>query len=77
MTRFRPRWYRTGAAPLRRAMGFRDLLLFYLVTGFTVRWVGTAAAAGPSAVVIWLIGLPGALRPADVHRPGALVPLSR
>jgi glutamate:GABA antiporter len=36
-------------------MGFRDLLLFYLVTGFTVRWIGTAAAAGPSAVVIWLI----------------------
>jgi amino acid transporter len=35
-------------------MGFRDLLLFYLVTGFTVRWIGAAAAAGPSAVVIWL-----------------------
>ena len=36
-------------------MGFGDLLLFYLVTGFTVRWVGTAAAAGPSSVVIWLL----------------------
>ena len=36
-------------------MGFRDLLLFYLVTGFTVRWIGTAAGAGPSAVVIWLL----------------------
>jgi len=36
-------------------MGFRDLLLFYLVTGFTVRWIGTAASAGPSAVVIWLM----------------------
>lgn len=35
-------------------MGFRDLLLFYLVTGFTVRWIATAAAAGPSAVIIWL-----------------------
>jgi amino acid transporter len=35
-------------------MGFRDLLLFYLVTGFTVRWIGNAAAAGPSAVVIWI-----------------------
>jgi glutamate:GABA antiporter len=41
--------------PLHRVMGFRDLLLFYLVTGFTVRWIGSAAAAGPSAVVIWLI----------------------
>ena len=39
---------------LHRAMGFRDLLLFYLVTGFTVRWVGNAAAAGPSAIVIWI-----------------------
>jgi amino acid transporter len=37
-------------------MGFRDLLLFYLVTGFSVRWVSNAAAAGPSAVVVWLIG---------------------
>jgi amino acid transporter len=35
-------------------MGFRDLLLFYLVTGFTLRWIGTAASAGPSAIVIWL-----------------------
>jgi len=41
-------------ALLHRVMGFGDLLLFYLVTGFTVRWIGTAAAAGPSAVVIWL-----------------------
>ena len=41
---------------LRRVMGFRDLLLFYLVTGFTVRWIGTAAGAGPSSVVIWLLG---------------------
>ena len=46
-----------AAAPstqLHREMGFRDLLLFYLVTGFTVRWVGNAAAAGPSAIVIWI-----------------------
>ncbi|MGH7580566.1 MAG: APC family permease, partial [Gemmatimonadales bacterium] len=41
-------------ARLHRAMGFRDLLLFYLVTGFTVRWISSAASAGPSAVVIWL-----------------------
>jgi glutamate:GABA antiporter len=42
-------------ASLHRVMGFRDLLLFYLVTGFTVRWVGTAAAAGPSSIVIWIM----------------------
>jgi glutamate:GABA antiporter len=44
-----------GPAQLHREMGFRDLLLFYLVTGFTVRWIATAASAGPSAIVIWLI----------------------
>jgi amino acid transporter len=43
------------SAQLPRVMGFRDLLLFYLVTGFTVRWIGPAAAAGPSSVVIWLV----------------------
>ena len=44
-----------AAAPrLRRAMGFRDLFLFYLITGFSVRWISNAAAAGPSAIVIWL-----------------------
>ncbi|HEX2218588.1 MAG TPA: APC family permease [Gemmatimonadales bacterium] len=42
------------SSQLHRTMGFRDLLLFYLVTGFTVRWIGNAAAAGPSAVVIWI-----------------------
>jgi amino acid transporter len=35
-------------------MGFRDLLLFYVATGFSLRWIATASAAGPSAVVIWL-----------------------
>ena len=40
---------------LRRAMNFRDLLLFYLVTGFSLRWIAPAAAAGPSAVIIWII----------------------
>jgi glutamate:GABA antiporter len=44
-----------GPTRLHRAMGFGDLLLFYLVTGFTVRWIATAAAAGPSAIVIWLV----------------------
>ena len=42
------------APALHREMGFRDLLMFYLVTGFTVRWIGAAASAGPSAVLIWV-----------------------
>ncbi len=39
----------------RRVMGFRDLLLFYIVTGISLRWIATAATAGASAVVIWLM----------------------
>lgn len=34
-------------------MGFGDLVLFYAVTGISLRWVATAASAGPSAVIIW------------------------
>src|SRR5580700_6715676 len=39
----------------RRALGFRDLVLFYIVTGISLRWIATAATVGASAVVIWLI----------------------
>jgi len=35
-------------------MGFRDLVLFYVVTGISLRWIATAAAAGPSSIVIWV-----------------------
>src|SRR3989440_5413039 len=44
---------------LRRALTFRDLVLFYIVTGFSLRWIATAAAAGPSAIVIWIIAALG------------------
>ena len=36
-----------------RVMGFGDLVLFYVVTGVSLRWIATAAAAGPSSIVIW------------------------
>jgi len=49
--------------PLRRALGFRDLLLFYIVTGFSLRWIATAAAAGSSALVIWVIAALGLFVP--------------
>jgi glutamate:GABA antiporter len=39
----------------RRAMGFRDLVLFYVVTGISLRWIATAAALGASGIVVWLI----------------------
>lgn len=38
----------------RRVMGFADLVLFYVVTGISLRWIATAAVGGPSAVVIWI-----------------------
>jgi glutamate:GABA antiporter len=38
----------------KRTMGFRDLILFYVVTGISLRWIASAAAAGPSAIVIWI-----------------------
>jgi amino acid transporter len=41
---------------LRRTLGFRDLVLFYLVTTFSLRWIATAAAAGPSSLVLWVLG---------------------
>jgi amino acid transporter len=44
---------------LKRALGFRDLTLFYVVSGLSVRWVATAAAAGPSTLVVWVIALVG------------------
>jgi len=42
------------AAPgLKRAMGLGDLILFYVVTGISLRWIATAAAGGPGSILIW------------------------
>src|SRR5262245_39525255 len=38
----------------KKTMGFRDLILFYVVTGISLRWIATAASAGPSSIVIWI-----------------------
>jgi amino acid transporter len=47
-----------GAHPQpKRALGFRDLVMFYVVATLSLRWIAVAAAAGPGTVVIWLIGL--------------------
>ncbi len=48
-----------SAPQLKRVLTFRDLFLFYMVTSFSLRWVATAAAAGPSAIVIWVIAALG------------------
>ena len=38
-------------------MGVRDTALFLIVAVASPRWIATAAAAGPSSLVIWLIAL--------------------
>jgi amino acid transporter len=50
----------TGKHPeptLKRSLRFRDLTLFYVVTILSVRWVATAAAAGPGTLVVWVLAL--------------------
>src|SRR6185436_2140100 len=44
---------------LRRVLTLRDLVLYYSVTGFSLRWIATGAAAGPSALVIWIVAALG------------------
>src|SRR5271165_3560438 len=46
----------TPAQP-KRVLGFRDLVMFYVVATLSLRWIAVAASAGPSSIVIWLIGL--------------------
>ncbi len=45
------------AAHTRRVLGLRDLVLFYIVVTLSLRWLPLAAAAGPSTIVIWLMGV--------------------
>jgi amino acid transporter len=42
---------------LKRELGFFDLTLFYVASGLSLRWIATAAAAGPSTVIIWIFAL--------------------
>jgi amino acid transporter len=44
-----------GMTGLRRVLRLRDLVLFYVVAVVGMRWVAVAAAAGPSALVVWII----------------------
>jgi amino acid transporter len=47
------------APTLKRGIRFRDLVLFYVMSGLSIRWTATAAAAGPSILVIWVAALIG------------------
>lgn len=48
-----------GKPELKRELGFRDLALFYIVSSLSLRWIATAAASGPSSIIVWLLALVG------------------
>jgi glutamate:GABA antiporter len=41
---------------LRRSLGLRDAVLFFVVAGSNLQWVAAAAAAGASSLTVWVIG---------------------
>ncbi len=43
-------------AHLARALGIRDVALFMVTAGCSLQWAASAAAAGPSSLVVWVIG---------------------
>lgn len=45
------------APALKRGIRFRDLALFYVVVALSMRWTATAAAAGPSILIVWVAAL--------------------
>ena len=46
-----------------RVLGLRDLVLFYVITTLSLRWIPLAATTGPSSLVIWMLGLLGIFIP--------------
>ena len=45
------------ASALKRGIRFQDLVLFYVISGLSIRWTATAAGAGPSILIIWVAAL--------------------
>jgi amino acid transporter len=51
-----------GAAPesrvpaLHRSLGLFDVALFFIITCSNLQWVATAGVAGPSSLVVWVLG---------------------
>ncbi|HVU46891.1 MAG TPA: APC family permease [Terracidiphilus sp.] len=53
----------SSSSELKRTIGLRDLALFYVVSSLSIRWTATAAAAGPSILIIWIAALIGFFLP--------------
>ncbi len=51
-----PHVERRPGMELRRTLGLFDVALFFVVACSNLQWVATAAASGPSAVAVWIIG---------------------
>jgi amino acid transporter len=57
----------TPQAPhLVRALGLRDVTLFMVTAGCSPQWAAVAAAAGPSSLVVWILGGLGMFLPISV-----------
>ena len=48
---------------LRRVLTLRDVVLFYVVAVVGTRWIASAAAAGPSSLVLWVFACIGMFIP--------------
>src|ERR1700748_3835867 len=51
---------------LKRALGFRDVFLFYIVSGLSLRWVASAAAIRQSSIASWVFAFFGFFLPLAV-----------
>src|ERR1700727_2850087 len=51
------------AEKLKRALGLRDVFLFYIVSGLSLRWIATAAAAGQASIAVWVLAFFGFFLP--------------
>jgi glutamate:GABA antiporter len=52
-------------APIKppRVMGLADVTLFMVTAGCSLQWTATAAATGPSSLIVWLFGVVGMFLP--------------
>jgi amino acid transporter len=46
-----------GSPRLPQALSLRDVVFFFISAVLSIRWIASAAAAGPSSIVIWIIAL--------------------
>lgn len=51
---------------LKRSLGVRDVALFMVTAGCSPQWAATAASAGPSSLVVWILGGLGMFLPLSV-----------